>query len=495
MAFQCQVSNKVDSDTIGFKAAVVTVALSAASGFAMLKDPAGGKPRYAAALAYGLGGGAYAGAQVGVKLPQVAGRWSTEFTRGVEASVVGGARVGFIYESPDEGAMRAVLDRTWPPAGWNRMTVELGATVAGTGEIGVGVLAGLRVGGEVSTAAELTVYPGSGMSVARAWRGTIAAGSGGNGPSLLGLKGGWEGTLAVSYVLRFDADTVPRQLSVVTETRAGDELVQTTRILDLRVRRNAALLERAWPDLLVNPFPAVAHGAGIFLTSAAESLWRRMETAGTKVRAVYALTSQEQEYALAYSLFGGSLQTGTLDSRLRSIAITRAGVEVPQKCVAVPAPSRPPLQHPAELLILPPACLPPTDPTPAPSPSGPPTADATPEATATDPGAATDPGTTAGPDTTPDPGATPGPDVTPTGDVTPDPATGAGCGQVTSPSPPESPTPTGTLTPTDTPTDTPTPTPATTDTPAPSPTTAGTSTPSTGATDEPTVSSPPPSSG
>ncbi|MEO3812813.1 hypothetical protein ABGB17_27750, partial [Sphaerisporangium sp. B11E5] len=91
-------SNKVDSDAVGVKAAVVTAALSMASGFAMLRSPAGGKPRYAAALAYGLGGGAYAGAQVGVKLPQVAGRWAVEVTRGVEASVTGGARVGFVYE-------------------------------------------------------------------------------------------------------------------------------------------------------------------------------------------------------------------------------------------------------------------------------------------------------------------------------------------------------------------------------------------------------------
>ncbi|GAA1262373.1 hypothetical protein GCM10009677_12550 [Sphaerisporangium rubeum] len=453
LAYRCQVSNKVDSAAVGVKAEVVTAAVSRAGGFAMLRNPAGGGSRYAAALAYGLGGGVYAGAQVGVRLPRMVGQAGLAVTRGVESSVTGGARVAFVYESEDEEAMRAVLERTWPPAGWNRMTVELGTSVAGSAEIGAGVLAGVRVSGEASTAAELTVYPGGGVAVARAWRGTVTTGTSGDGPALLGLTAGWEGTFTVSYTLRFGADMAPRQLTVVTEIRAGDTLTQTTRILDLRGGRNVAWLEDAWPELLLSPFPPVAHSAGIFLTSASAALWRRTEKSGTTVRAVYALTGDDREYALAYGFFGGSLQTGTLDTRLQSLRITKAGTVVPQKCVAVPAPSRPPLKEPATLPTLPPPCLPPTVPTPSDLPTVL-ESSLPPEITPPVEPPVTDPATVPGDDCGRQPSWSPSPTDIPTD------------------------TPTGTPTPTDSPSDTPTPDPSVSDTPDPGVTTADPGVPS-----------------
>ncbi len=141
-----------------------------------------------------------------------------------------------MYERPNASSAREVLSHVVPPDGWNRAAIGLSARAAGSASLGAGPMAGVEVDGEAETAAEVVLYPDKGFAVTRAWRGEVGAGSSGNGPTLLGLRAGWNGSLAVSYSLFFDRDRRARQLTVTTETVTGSTMQRTTRLLSTRRR-------------------------------------------------------------------------------------------------------------------------------------------------------------------------------------------------------------------------------------------------------------------
>jgi hypothetical protein len=426
-AWQCEVSNRVTSGLLQVDAGILTFSASLEKGYAVLKDPERGRRTHAAALSYKLSAGPRF---VPAFTPWLdGGTWIGRIGPGLEGSIAAGAAATFVYERPTASAAREVLSQVVPPDGWNRAAIGLSARAAGSASLSAGPMAGVEVGGEAETAAEVILYPDKGFAVTRAWRGTVGAGSSGNGPSLLGLRAGWSGSLAVSYSLFFDRELRARQLTVVTETVTGDTMQRTTRLLGLG-RRARELVEGALPEMLVSPLLAASPpSAGTFLTVTAEPLLARMRSNGTTVRATYSVVADSSEYGLEFVAFGGSLQRGVTRAKLTKISFTKAGQELTHGCGLVevaPAPVLPPV---VTRPTLPPKCVPaPTTLPPTPIPT---TFIETPTDTVT-PSALDDP--CASP--------SPTPSQTPTDPIPTDPT----------------PTETPTITPTPAPTPTPTPT-------------------------------------